>query len=375
MGCDKAGGGSDARWMALALSLGRRGLGQTWPNPAVGCVIVNQGRVAGRGWTQPGGRPHGETQALQQAGEKARGATAYVSLEPCAHQGQTPACANALVKAGIRRVVSAMPDPDPRVAGKGHAILRAAGVALTTGCLGDQAAFDHAGFVLRTTQNRPFVTLKLATSFDGRIATATGESQWITSAAARRQAHYLRATHDAVMVGSGTARADDPRLSVRGFGNTIRQPVRIICDTGLATSVTGALGRSAHDSPVWICHAPNAPKSALGRWEKAGAVLVQSAIAPNGHLAIDPLLATLGNRGLTRIFCEGGGTLAAALLAADRVDQLVGFTAGLALGADAIAAIARLPTTPLAAANRFALHECDTVGGDVLHIWRRVRGR
>jgi diaminohydroxyphosphoribosylaminopyrimidine deaminase/5-amino-6-(5-phosphoribosylamino)uracil reductase len=207
----------DERWMGLALALGRRGMGRVWPNPAVGCVIVRDGRVLGRGWTTDGGRPHAETQALAQAGD-ARGAVAYVTLEPCAHYGRTPPCAGALVAAGVARVVVATGDPDPRVAGRGLAILREAGIAVATGVREGEARRDHAGFLLRVTQARPFVTLKLAASLDGRIATASAESRWITGPAARTTVHAMRARHDAVMVGGGTARADDPLLTVRGMG-------------------------------------------------------------------------------------------------------------------------------------------------------------
>ncbi|MFN3293016.1 MAG: bifunctional diaminohydroxyphosphoribosylaminopyrimidine deaminase/5-amino-6-(5-phosphoribosylamino)uracil reductase RibD, partial [Gemmobacter sp.] len=204
--------------MAHALALARRGLGRVWPNPSVACVIVQGGRVVGRGVTAPGGRPHAEPQALAQAGAAARGATAYVTLEPCAHHGRTPPCAAALVAAGVARVVSALQDPDPRVSGGGHGMLRAAGIAVTTGVLAAEAAALQRGFLTRVTQGRPMVTLKLALSLDGRIATATGESRWITAAPARARVHLMRACHDAVLVAGGTARADDPELTVRGLG-------------------------------------------------------------------------------------------------------------------------------------------------------------
>ena len=217
--------------MDHALALARRGLGNTWPNPAVGCVLVRDGRVVGRGWTQPGGRPHAEVRALAQAGEAARGATAYVTLEPCAHHGKTPPCAEALIRSGVARVVTALTDPDPRVSGRGHAMLRAAGIAVTEGVRESAAREAQRGFLTRVTLGRPMLTLKLATSFDGRIATALGESQWITAPAARRQVHALRLTHDAVMVGGGTARADRPGLNVRGMGR-VRQPVRVVVSSG-----------------------------------------------------------------------------------------------------------------------------------------------
>ena len=196
--------------MALALSLGQRGQGCVWPNPAVGCVIVQGARIVGRGWTQPGGRPHAETMALAQAGDLAKRATVFVTLEPCAHHGATPPCAEALIAAGIARCVVAISDPDPRVSGKGIAKLQAAGIEVSAGCQAQEALLAHRGFFSRLQNGRPWVTLKLATSLDGRIATASGESQWITGAEARRDVHGLRACHDAVLVGGGTARADNP---------------------------------------------------------------------------------------------------------------------------------------------------------------------
>ncbi|HIP24808.1 MAG TPA: bifunctional diaminohydroxyphosphoribosylaminopyrimidine deaminase/5-amino-6-(5-phosphoribosylamino)uracil reductase RibD, partial [Rhodobacteraceae bacterium] len=210
---------NDPRWMQLALSLGARGLGQVAPNPAVGCVIVRDGRVLGRGWTQPTGRPHAETVALKQAGN-AHGATAYVTLEPCAHQGKTPPCANALIEAGISRVVCPLADPDSRVSGKGFEMLRAAGTTVDIGLMASEARAANAGFLLTKTHNRPLLTLKLALSLDGRIATHTGESRWITGPQARARVQHMRATHDAVMIGRATAEADNPMLAIDGFGPT-----------------------------------------------------------------------------------------------------------------------------------------------------------
>ncbi|TMV78731.1 bifunctional diaminohydroxyphosphoribosylaminopyrimidine deaminase/5-amino-6-(5-phosphoribosylamino)uracil reductase RibD, partial [Thioclava sp. BHET1] len=253
---------SDQRFMRLALGLGARGLGQCWPNPAVGCVIVRDGRIVGRGWTQPGGRPHAEVRALMQAGEAARGATAYVTLEPCAHHGKTPPCSEALIAAGVARVVTALEDPDPRVAGGGHAKLRAAGIAVVEGVEAEAAARDHRGFLNRVVTGRPMLTLKLATSFDGRIATASGESRWITGPEARHFVHALRHNHDAVLVGGGTARADDPALTVRGFGD-VRQPVRVVAARRLDLPLDGQLARTAGAVPVWLLHDPEQTDPAL----------------------------------------------------------------------------------------------------------------
>ncbi|MWD27996.1 bifunctional diaminohydroxyphosphoribosylaminopyrimidine deaminase/5-amino-6-(5-phosphoribosylamino)uracil reductase RibD [Aquicoccus sp. SCR17] len=360
---------TDTRFMALALTLGRRGHGNVWPNPAVGCVLVRDGRVIARAWTRPGGRPHAETEALAQAGEAARGATAYVTLEPCAHHGKTPPCAEALVAAGVARVVTALEDPDPRVAGRGHAILREAGVEVVTGVLADRAARDQAGFLLRVTQGRPFVTLKLALSLDGRIATATGESRWITGPEARREVHALRARHDAVLVGGGTARADDPALTVRDMG-IAHQPVRVVASRNLNLPEAGQLARTARDIPVWLLHGPDAPEAQQAAWQERGALLMPVALG-QGRLDPAAMLQALGAAGLTRVLCEGGGQLAATLLGAGLVDELQVFSAGLALGAEGTPGLGAMGLDRLAEAPRFTLAEHRRVGADVLHIWRR----
>jgi diaminohydroxyphosphoribosylaminopyrimidine deaminase/5-amino-6-(5-phosphoribosylamino)uracil reductase len=366
------GAADDRRFLALALSLGRRGQGTTWPNPAVGCVIVRDGRIVGRGCTAAGGRPHAEPQALAQAGEAARGATAYVSLEPCAHHGQTPPCTEALIAAGIARVVAPLEDMDPRVSGEGFDRLRAAGIEVTTGLLADEAGHDHAGFFLRTEQGRPFVTLKLAASFDGRIATATGDSQWITGPEARRLVHAMRARHDAVMVGAGTARADDPSLTVRDLGIG-HQPVRVVVSRRIDLPLMGQLARTARKIPVWICHGTDADATLRDTWEGLGARLIPCDVT-GGQL--DPLsvLKGLGEAGLTRVFCEGGGALAASLLQADLVDELVGMTAGVAIGAEGLPALGALGLTRLGEAPRFRLRDSRAVGGDVVHVWERAGG-
>ncbi len=359
----------DTRFMALALTLGRRGMGNSWPNPAVGCVIVREGRVVGRGWTRPGGRPHAEVVALEQAGAAARGATAYVTLEPCAHHGQTPPCADALIEAGIARVVAPFADRDPRVSGQGFEMLRRAGVDVTTGVLADRAARDHAGFFLRTEQGRPLVTLKLATSFDGRIATAAGQSKWITGAPARRMVHAMRARHDAVLVGAGTARADDPSLTVRDLGIS-HQPVRLVASRHLDLPLLGRLARSAAEAPLWLCHGDTADAERIRAWKGLGARLIPCAVQA-GRIDAADMLRQLGEAGLTRVLCEGGSALAASLLAADLVDELALFTAGLAIGAEGHPAIGALGLEGLAQAPRFRLRDLHPVGGDSLQIWTR----
>ncbi len=331
----------DARHMDHALRLARRGLGNVWPNPAVGCVLIRDGRVVGRGWTQPGGRPHAERVALDQAGPLARGATAYVTLEPCAHHGRGGPCSEALIAAGVARVVTALTDPDPRTAGQGHAKLRAAGIEVTEGVRAPEAAALQRGFLKRVRDGLPMVTLKLAASLDGRIATASGESQWITAEAARRHVHLLRLQHDAVMVGGGTARSDRPALNVRGFG-VVRQPVRIVVSD---RPVPGLPPEDADHGPLWQV---------------------------SGDLRA--ALVGLAERGLTRIFCEGGGMLAAQLLAEDLVDELVFYSAGIVLGADARAAVGPLGLRKLADAPRFTLQRATRLGPDLCQHWLREPG-
>lgn len=351
--------------MGLALALGRRGLGRVWPNPSVGCVIVRDGRVLGRGWTADGGRPHAETVALLQAGE-ARGATAYVTLEPCAHFGRTPPCADALLTAGVARVVVGTGDPDPRVAGRGIARLREAGVEVTVGVRESEARADLAGFLLRVTEGRPFVTLKLAASLDGRIATSEGESKWITGSAARGMVQALRARHDAVMVGGGTARMDDPLLTVRGMGER-PQPVRVVLSRDLRLPADSQLSRTARDVPLWLLHGHGAETLP---WTELGAKCL-ACPADEGGLDIRVALRLLADQGLTRVFCEGGGQVAAALLAKDLVDELLVFHAGLALGADGHPMLGVLPAGPLADAPRRRLTHVTTVGGDIMSRWSR----
>lgn len=355
--------------MALALSLGRRGQGATWPNPAVGCVVVSRGRIVGRGWTRAGGRPHAETVALAQAGEAARGADVFVTLEPCAHHGQTPPCAQALIDAGVSRVVMAVADSDPRVDGLGAKMLRDAGIVVETGLMGDLAFEDHDGFLRRTVMGRPMVTLKMASSLDGRIATGTGESQWITGSGARRLVHGMRARHDAVMVGGGTARHDDPSLTVRDLGIQ-HQPVRVVVSRRLDLPLLGNLARTARDIPVLLCHGKDADKTLIRTWQDLGATLL-SCRSSGIHLDTEDVLAQLGAHGLTRIFCEGGSALAASLIEADLVDRLVSFTAGMTIGAEGLPNVGALGLASLGQARRFTLQSVRAIGADTLTVWTR----
>ena len=356
--------------MAHALRLAARGMGNVWPNPAVGCVLIRDGLVVGRGWTQPGGRPHAEVRALHQAGALAEGATAYVTLEPCAHHGQTPPCANALIAARTVRVVTALTDPDPRVAGRGHAMLRAAGIAVTEGVLAAEAAALNAGFLKRVTQGLPFVTLKLAASLDGRTATATAQSRWITGPDARRKVHALRLAHDAVMVGSGTALADDPDLTVRDMG-AVRQPVRIVLDRLLRHAPESRLGHTARAHPVWLLHGPHAPEAARKAWTATGARLIETAEA-DGRLDLTRALEALAAKGLTRILSEGGSTLAAGLITAGLVDELALFSGGVLIGAEGHPALGPLGLAALADAPRPELVWTESIGPNLYSRWRLV---
>ncbi len=354
--------------MGAALGLAASGLGATWPNPSVGCVIVApDGRVVGRGRTGLRGRPHAETQALAMAGAAARGATAYVTLEPCSHHGQTPPCAEALAAAGVARVVVAAGDPDPRVDGAGLARLRAAGVAVEQGLRAAEAEDTLGGFFIRVRQGRPLVTLKLASTLDGRIATRTGESRWITGAPARRAAHALRGRHDAVMVGAATLAADDPDLTCRIPGYAHRPTVRIVADSRLRTKLSAAIVRSAYQAPSWILyHTDSLPDGTDPAAFKPGEIIPSRAqllaeagarciLVPAGEGGIDlpQALRALGTRGLTRVLVEGGAGLAASLLRADLVDRIVWFHAPGVIGADGHPALAPLGVEALAAMPRF----------------------
>jgi diaminohydroxyphosphoribosylaminopyrimidine deaminase/5-amino-6-(5-phosphoribosylamino)uracil reductase len=353
--------------MSHALALAARGLGRTWPNPAVGCVLVKEGHVLGRGWTQPGGRPHAERMALDAAGAAARGATAYVTLEPCAHHGKTPPCADGLVAAGVARVVTAITDPDPRVAGRGHAILREAGIAVTEGICADRARALQAGFLKRVERRLPFVTLKLAATLDGRIATATGESRWITGAEARRRVHLMRMTHDAVLTSSATAIADDPDLTARDMG-AAHQPLRLLADTGLRVPPTSRLGQTAREHPVWVLHAPTAPQNAQEAWQATGARLIPCT-TEGPHLDLHAAFRALATEGLTRILIEAGGHFAAALIRAGLVDELALFQAGCLIGAEGHPVLGPLALTTLTEAPRPRLIEATTCGPDTLTRW------
>jgi diaminohydroxyphosphoribosylaminopyrimidine deaminase/5-amino-6-(5-phosphoribosylamino)uracil reductase len=357
--------------MRAALGLARRGLGQVWPNPAVGCILVRDGLVVGRGWTQPGGRPHAETEALARAGERARGAVCYVSLEPCSHTGVTGPCADALAMAGIVRVVAATEDPDPRVSGRGFERLRAAGITVEIGLCRGEAEELNAGFFKRIHEGRPVVTLKTATSLDGRIATHTGESQWITGPDSRATVHLLRAEHDAILIGANTAFADDPLLTCRLPGLDDRRPVRIVVDSRLRLPLTHRLVQSASEIPVWLVCTEGSEPDRREAFIQAGVVVVEVPRDGEGSLDLSAALQALGQRGLTRILSEGGGHVAAALLRADLVDRLVWYHAPMVMGSDGVPAVVSFGVDTLSDAPRFRRLESRPIGDDTVAVYAR----
>ncbi len=362
---------TDPTHMRAALALARRGLGVTWPNPSVGCVIVREGRVVGRGNTAPGGRPHAEAQALTMAGAQARGADAYVTLEPCNHTGHTPPCTEALIAAGVARVIVAGNDPDVRVNGAGIARLRAAGIEVITGVLTAEADEMQAGFLHRVRHGRPLITLKLATTLDGRIATRAGESQWITGAAAREAAHALRGQHDAVLAGVGTVAADNPQLTCRIPGYRMRPIVRIVVDSHLRTRLTAGLVATAGTDPTWMIHRDGVPRERLDAFAGAGVRLFG---VPGGERGVDLAqgFAALGEAGLTRILVEGGAQVAAGLLRDGLVDRIAWFHAPRIVGGDGWPAAQAFGVTDLAAMPRFVRVSSRPVGDDMLTEFKKA---
>lgn len=311
---------ADDRFMQAALAYGRRGLGHTATNPSVGALVVKDGTLIGRGFTQGGGRPHAEPVALAQAGAEARGATLYVTLEPCSHHGKTPPCVEAIIASGIKRVVSALRDPDPRVSGSGHALLRSAGLEVVEGPGAEAARRDHLGHICRVTKRRPMLMLKLARTADGFAGALPGAPRLIISGpASMGVTHMQRAMHDAVMVGIGTVLADDPQLLVRLPGLVARQPLRIVLDAAARLPETARLADGS--APVLLICGEAAPEARLAFWRARGLQVVRVA-AVQGQLDLAAVAGVLFSQGLSRIFCEGGPGLAQNLLAAGLVDQV-----------------------------------------------------
>jgi diaminohydroxyphosphoribosylaminopyrimidine deaminase / 5-amino-6-(5-phosphoribosylamino)uracil reductase len=367
---------ADRRFMQLALTLGRRGLGRTWPNPAVGAVVVKDGVIVGRGWTQPGGRPHAEPEALRRAGGAARGATLYVTLEPCSHFGKSPPCADAVIAAGIARVVTAIEDPNPLVAGQGHARLRAAGIIVDVGLGAAEAARDHAGHFRRVRDKRPHVILKLAVSADDKIAAGGHKPIAITGEVAKTRVHLLRAQCDAILVGIGTVLADDPLLTCRLPGMAARSPVRVVLDRALRMSGSSRLVHSARETPLWLVASELAEAPAATKLAAAGAQVIR--IAPKDRdkktpcLDLPAVLHALSERGITRLLVEGGSRVASSFVAAGLVDEVWLLRGPNAIGADGIAALDALPLTAITQSSTFRVRDSETLDKDTLSIYERA---
>jgi diaminohydroxyphosphoribosylaminopyrimidine deaminase / 5-amino-6-(5-phosphoribosylamino)uracil reductase len=367
---------ADQRFMQLALTLGRRGQGRTWPNPAVGAVVVKDGIIVGRGWTQPGGRPHAEPEALKRAGEAARGATLYVTLEPCSHFGKSPPCADAIIAAGIARVVSAIEDPNPEVAGQGHARLRAAGITVDVGLGAAEAAHDHAGHFRRVRDKRPHVILKLAVSSDDKIGAAGHRPVAVTGEAVRARVHLLRAQCDAILVGIGTVQADDPLLTCRLPGMEARSPVRVVLDRALRLPGTSKLVHSARETPLWVMASDLAEAPAAMKLGAAGAQVIRAATAaaPRPGLDLSAVLHTLAEKGITRLMVEGGARVASSFVAAGLIDEVWLLRGPDSIGADGVAALDALPLTTITQSPAFRVRASEMLQNDTLTIYERVEG-
>jgi diaminohydroxyphosphoribosylaminopyrimidine deaminase/5-amino-6-(5-phosphoribosylamino)uracil reductase len=365
---------ADQRFMQLALTLGRRGQGRTWPNPAVGAVVVKDGVIVGRGWTQPGGRPHAEPEALKQAGEAARGATLYVTLEPCSHVGKSPPCADAVIAAGIARVVSSIEDPNPEVAGQGHAKLRAAGITVDVGLGAAEAARDHAGHFRRIRDKRPHVILKLAVSSDDKIGAAGRKPLAITGEAAKARVHLLRAQCDAILVGIGTVQADDPLLTCRLPGMEARSPVRVVLDRSLRISGTSRLVHSARETPLWVMTSNLAEAPAAMKLGAAGAQVIRVATTstPPPGLDLPAVLQALAEKGITRLLVEGGARVASSFVAAGLVDEVWLLRGPDPVGADGVAALDALPLSALTQSPALKVRASEMLQRDTLTIYERA---
>jgi diaminohydroxyphosphoribosylaminopyrimidine deaminase / 5-amino-6-(5-phosphoribosylamino)uracil reductase len=364
---------ADRRFMQLALALGRRGQGRTWPNPAVGAVVVKDGVIVGRGWTQPGGRPHAEPEALARAGEAARGATLYVTLEPCSHVGKSPPCADAIIAAGIARVVSAIEDPNPEVAGQGHARLRAAGITVDIGLGATEAAHDHAGHFRRIRDKRPHVILKLAVSSDDKIGASGHKPVAISGEAARARVHLLRAQCDAILVGIGTVRADDPLLTCRLPGMEARSPVRVVLDRSLRIPGASRLVHSARETPLWVMTSSLSEAPAAMKLGAAGAQVIRVATraTPPG-LDLKAVLHALADKGVTRLLVEGGARVASSFVAAGLVDEVWLLRGPDAIGAGGVAALDALPLSAITRSSAFRVRASEILQSDTLTIYERI---
>jgi diaminohydroxyphosphoribosylaminopyrimidine deaminase / 5-amino-6-(5-phosphoribosylamino)uracil reductase len=364
----------DQQFMDLALSLGRANLGQTWPNPSVGAVVVKNGVVVGQGATSVGGRPHAEAIALEQAGLNAVGATLYVTLEPCSHRsvrGGKP-CLEHTILSGVRRVVSALDDPNPHISGVSHALLRSAGVAVTVGVGADQARRDHLGHILRVQQGRPMVTLKLAQTADGYCAPAGGGRLQISGDIAMREVHVLRAHHEAIMVGVGTVLSDDPQLNVRLQDYGDRSPIRVVLDSHLRIPLSSKLVQTAQQKALWIMTAEDAPIAAEQELKRAGAHVMRVGHRSDGMLDLAAALRLLAVRGITRVFSEGGPTVGEALAKRGLVDVVIVSTADHPLGSEGLLALRPALAAQLEDLAQFSPVASTRFGTDVFKIYERV---
>lgn len=359
----------DARYMQLALALGRRGLGNAWPNPAVGAVIVKDGVIVGRGWTQAGGRPHAEVVALIQAKRKAKGATLYVTLEPCSHEGKSPPCADAVIKAGIARVVSALEDPNPEVAGQGHARLRDKGIAVDVGLSADEARRAHAGHIARIQKARPHVTLKLALSKDNKAGLAGRKQVQITGDEARDRVHMMRAQSDAILVGIGTVLSDNPQLTCRLPGMFERSPVRVVLDAQLRVPMMATVISTLRETPTWVFGSHKASPIAEDILQQKGAKVFR-VDETQGSLDLDEVLKILGEQGITRLLVEGGPTVAASFVAADLVDEAVLLRSPKEIGDGGIAALDGMKLEALT--GKLKSRGSEQIGADTLETHERA---
>ncbi len=365
--------------MRRALGLARRGLGRVAPNPAVGCVLVRadlgsskSGRIVGAGWTQPGGRPHAETEAIAQAGKLAKGAHAFVTLEPCNHQGQTGPCTEALIDAGVSAVTIATEDPDPRVSGSGVQRLKDAGIDVRCGLLEAEARLLNAGFFSRVTQNRPWVTMKTATTMDGAIASRNGKSQWITGPEARMRGHLYRAENDAILTGIGTVREDDPELTCRLPGMADRSPVRVVVDPRLEIDIAAKLFDSLETAPLWLLAGDGADPERAALLQGAGATIIDLAPLAGGRISPLAILEALAGRGITRVLLEAGSALSASFIDAGLVDEIAWFRAASIMGGDGMPAIAPMAVNSPDNAPKFKHISTLNLDGEVLERYLRL---
>ena len=360
----------DKRYMELALRISTRALGTSWPNPAVGCVLVKESRILGLGWTAKGGRPHAETIALAQAGKDARNATAYITLEPCSHYGQTGPCADALIEAGIKRAVIAVSDPDKRVSGRGIDKLKSMGIEVQVGLFEDDALSINAGFFSAVNLKRPLITLKLASSLDGRIAAEGGDSRWITGSLARARGHLLRVEHDAILVGSGTVLSDNPSLTVRLPGLFDASPVRVILDNRLRVSKKHRVAEGSDGVATWFVSVENEYNSdKFSELSNNTNELIQLKEGNDGRPEKNDILAMLVSKGITRLLIEGGGSVAASFLESNLVDQIYWFRAPVLIGSNGIPSVGNMGLRSVSEALRFNLKKRISLGDETLEIY------